>query len=107
MYLGLWRFLGAALLGAMRFIELHTARARLLLAQCGQAKDMQDSYNRLLSLTLTAHGDVDNSDSLGPCPNVKQAPISRFSARAIHRCKGRRAQTKTGIFRSASKVSVY
>ena len=51
MYLGLWRFMGAALLGAMRFIELHTARARLLLAQCGQAKDMQDSYERLLSLS--------------------------------------------------------
>ena len=38
MYLGLWRFLGAALLGAMRFIELHTAHARLLLAQCGHTQ---------------------------------------------------------------------
>ena len=38
-YLGLWRFLGAALLGVMRFIERPAARARLLLAECGQAKD--------------------------------------------------------------------
>ena len=36
-YLGLWRFLGAALLGVMRFIERPVARARLLLAECGQS----------------------------------------------------------------------
>lgn len=39
MYLGLWRFLGAALLGVMRFIERLAARARLLLAECGQSED--------------------------------------------------------------------
>ena len=39
MYLGLWRFLGAALLGVMRFIERRVARARLLLAECGQSED--------------------------------------------------------------------
>ena len=38
-YLGLWRFLGAALLGVMRFIERPAARARLLLAECGQSED--------------------------------------------------------------------
>ena len=38
-YLGLWRFLGAALLGAMCFIERPAARALPLLAECGQAKD--------------------------------------------------------------------
>jgi hypothetical protein len=38
-YLGLWLFLGAALLGVMRFIERPAARARLLLAECGQSKD--------------------------------------------------------------------
>ena len=39
MYLGLWQLLGAALLGAMRFIERPAARALVLLAECGQAKD--------------------------------------------------------------------
>jgi hypothetical protein len=38
-YLDLWRFLSAALLGVMRFIERPAARARLLLAECGQSKD--------------------------------------------------------------------
>ena len=38
-YIGLWLFLGAALLGVMRFIERPAARARLLLAECGQSKD--------------------------------------------------------------------
>jgi hypothetical protein len=38
-YLGLWLFLGAALLGVVCFIERPAARARLLLAECGQPKD--------------------------------------------------------------------
>ena len=38
-YLDLWLFLGAALLGVMRFIERPAARARLLLAECGQSED--------------------------------------------------------------------
>ena len=39
MFTSLWRFLGAALLGAMCFIERPAARALPLLAECGQAKD--------------------------------------------------------------------
>ena len=62
MYIGLWRLLGAALLGVMRFIELCAAHARLRWLSAARQK-MQDSYERLLSLTLTAHGDVNKSDS--------------------------------------------
>ena len=39
MYLGLQSVVDAALLGVMRFIDPRAARARLLLAECGQAKD--------------------------------------------------------------------
>ena len=42
-YLGLWRFLGAALLGAMCVIERSAARALLLLAKRARQKT-QDSY---------------------------------------------------------------
>ena len=38
-YLGLQSVADAALLGVMRFIDPRAARARLLLAECGQAKD--------------------------------------------------------------------
>ena len=39
MYLGLQSVVDAALLVVMSFIDPRAARARLLLAECGQAKD--------------------------------------------------------------------
>ena len=50
----------------------------------------------LQSIFVQPHGDRDSSDSFWATPKC-QASIPHFSARAIHWCKGRHAQTETGI----------
>ena len=49
-YLGLWRFLGAALLGVMRFIERPVARALCCWLSAASQVKTQDSYKNELAM---------------------------------------------------------